>query len=193
MAASMRAPLRRGPHPRPLTRVTTRPLKPKSWRLGCRQRWWSRQRRQPALQWAASLAAATTSATDSPRQQRRPPLQRAAPASRGDHLNPCQRRRPPLQRAAPASGGGHLCTGGLPATADASACAERSSPPSSCGGEDKTIQECGRQLHGVRRLVQPPGAASEQRGRRCSGRYGYGGPAHGTIVDRAVDGQPRPT
>jgi hypothetical protein len=170
-----------------------RPLKPKSWRLGRRRRWWSRLRRQPPLHWAASPAAATTSTTGSPRQRRRPPLQRTAPTSRGDHLNPYQRRRPPLQRAAPASGGGHLCTGGLPATADASARAERSSPPSSCGGEDKTIQEYGHHLHGVRRLVQPPGAASEQRGRWCRGRYGCGGPAHGATVACAVDGQPCPT
>jgi hypothetical protein len=40
---------------------------------------------------------------------------------------------------------------------DASARAERSSPLSSCGSEDKTIQERGRHLHGIRRLVQPPG------------------------------------
>jgi hypothetical protein len=44
---------------------------------------------------------------------------------------------------------GHLCTGGLPATAAASARAERSSPPSSYGGEDKTIQERDRHLRGV--------------------------------------------
>jgi hypothetical protein len=62
MAASIRAPLRRGPRPRPPTGVATRPLKPKSWRLGGRWRWWSRQRRQPPLQRAASPAAATTSA-----------------------------------------------------------------------------------------------------------------------------------
>jgi hypothetical protein len=35
--------------------------------------------------------------------------------------------------------------------------AKRSSPPSSYGGEDKTIQERGRHLHGVQRLVRPPG------------------------------------
>jgi hypothetical protein len=35
--------------------------------------------------------------------------------------------------------------------------AKRSSPPSSYGGEDKTIQEHGCHLHGVRRLVRPPG------------------------------------
>jgi hypothetical protein len=52
---------------------------------------------------------------------------------------------------------GHLYTGGLPATAAASPCAERSSPPSSYGGEDKTIQERDRHLQGVRRLVRPPG------------------------------------
>jgi hypothetical protein len=76
----------------------------------------------------------------------RPPLLRAA------H----QRRRPPLHRRL-ASNVGHLCTGGLPATAATSACAKRSSPLSSYGGEDKTIQERGRHLHGVRRLVRPPG------------------------------------
>jgi hypothetical protein len=51
----------------------------------------------------------------------------------------------------------HLCTGGLPAMAAASPRAERSSPPSSYGGEDKTIQERGRYCRGVRRLIQPPG------------------------------------
>jgi hypothetical protein len=35
--------------------------------------------------------------------------------------------------------------------------AKRSSPPSSYRGEDKTIQERGRHLHGVRHLVRPPG------------------------------------
>jgi hypothetical protein len=144
MSASMCAPLRRGPRPHPPTLrwVTTRPLKPKSWRLGRRWCWWSRQRRQPPLHRAASPAAATTSATGSPRQRRRPPLQRAAPASGGNHLS--------------TDDSGHLCTSGLSVTADTPAHAKRSSPPSSCGGEDKTIQECGRHLHGVRRLVQPP-------------------------------------
>jgi hypothetical protein len=52
---------------------------------------------------------------------------------------------------------GHLCTGGLLATAVAPPRAERSSPPSTYGGEDKTIQERDRHLHGVRRLVRPPG------------------------------------
>jgi hypothetical protein len=51
---------------------------------------------------------------------------------------------------------GHLCTGGLPATAATSLRAKRSSPPSSYGGEDKTIQERGGHLRGVRRLVRPP-------------------------------------
>jgi hypothetical protein len=51
----------------------------------------------------------------------------------------------------------HLCTGGLPATAAASPRAERSSPSSSYGGEDKTIQERDRHLRGVRRLVRPLG------------------------------------
>jgi hypothetical protein len=52
---------------------------------------------------------------------------------------------------------GHLHTGGLSATAAASARAKRSSLPSSYGSEDKTIQERVRHPHGVRRLVQPPG------------------------------------
>jgi hypothetical protein len=56
-----------------------------------------------------------------------------------------------------ADDGNHLYTGGLPATAAASAHAKRSSLPSSHGSEDKTIQERGRHPHGVRRLVQPPG------------------------------------
>jgi hypothetical protein len=71
------------------------------------------------------------------------------PASRGGHLCSLHRRL--------TSDGGHLCTGGLQATAVTSARAKRSSPPSSYGGEDKTIPECGRHLHGVRRLVRPPG------------------------------------
>jgi hypothetical protein len=58
-------------------------------------------------------------------------------------------------------GGDHLCTGGLPEMMAASARAKRSSLPSSYGSEDKTIQECGRHPHGVRRLVRPPWAASE--------------------------------
>jgi hypothetical protein len=81
-----------------------------------------------------------------PHQRRRPPLLRAAR----------QQRRPPLHRRL-TSDGGHLCTGGLPATVVTSARAKRSSPPSFYGGEDKTIPECGRHLHGVRRLVRPPG------------------------------------
>jgi hypothetical protein len=79
-----------------------------------------------------------------PHQRRQPPLLQAAR----------QRRRPPLHRRL-ASDGSHLCTGGLPATAATSARAKRSSPPSSYGGVDKTIQECGHHLHGVRRLVRP--------------------------------------
>jgi hypothetical protein len=52
---------------------------------------------------------------------------------------------------------GHLCTSGLPAMAAASARAERSSPPPSYGGEDKTIQERDLHLRSVRRLIRPPG------------------------------------
>ena len=47
------------------------------------------------------------------------------------------------------SGGDHLCTGGLPATTTTSARAKRSLPPSSYGGENKTIQERDRHLPGV--------------------------------------------
>jgi hypothetical protein len=53
---------------------------------------------------------------------------------------------------------GHLRTGGLPATAAASARAKRSSLPSSHGSEDKTIQE--RDRHPPRRTTScttPPG------------------------------------
>jgi hypothetical protein len=85
-------------------------------------------RRQVTL--VVSLAEATTSTTGSL-------------TSGGNHLS--------------TDDSGHLCTGGLPATAAASPRAERSSPPSSYEGEDKTIQERGRHLRGVRRLVQPPG------------------------------------
>jgi hypothetical protein len=60
--------------------ATTRPLKPKSGRLGGRWCWWSHQRRQPPLQRAASPAAATTSAPTTAAtsalvayQRRRPP------------------------------------------------------------------------------------------------------------------------
>jgi hypothetical protein len=69
---------------------------------------------------------------------------------------PRLRKRPPRHQWL-ASDGDHLCTGGLPATVAITARAKRSSPPSSYGGEDKTIQERDRHLHGVRRLVRPPG------------------------------------
>jgi hypothetical protein len=46
--------------------------------------------------------------------------------------------------------------GGLPVMAVASSCTKRSSPPSSHGGKDKTIQGRDHHLHGVRRLVRPP-------------------------------------
>jgi hypothetical protein len=85
-------------------------------------------RRQVAL--VVSPAKATTSAAGSL-------------TSGGDHLS--------------TDDSGHLCTGGLPATAAASARAERSSPLSSYGGEDKTIQEHDHHLRSVRRLVRPPG------------------------------------
>jgi hypothetical protein len=67
-------------------------------------------------------------------------------ASGGDHL--CT------------SGGDHLYTSGLPAVATTSACAPCRGgprPPSSYRGDDKTIQARDRHLHGVRRLVRPPG------------------------------------
>jgi hypothetical protein len=85
---SARAPLRRGPRPRLPTGAATRPLKPKSWRLGGRWCWWSRQRRQPPLQRAASPAATTTSApttaaTSAPAayRRRRPPPPRTKRSS----------------------------------------------------------------------------------------------------------------
>jgi hypothetical protein len=73
--------------------------------------------------------------------------------SGGDHLY--SERLPLHQRLA--SDSGHLRSSGLPATAAITVRTKRSSLPSSYGGEDKTIQECGRHLHGVRRLVRPPG------------------------------------
>jgi hypothetical protein len=73
--------------------------------------------------------------------------------SGGDH--PYSERPPLHQRLA--SDGGHLRPGGLPTTAAITVCTKRSSLPSSYGGEDKIIQERGRHLHGVRRLVRPPG------------------------------------
>jgi hypothetical protein len=117
MAASMRAPLRRGHRPRPPTGGDNKAIKAKELEA----------RRQVVL--VVSPVEATTSATGSL-------------TSGGNHLS--------------TDDSGHLCTGGLPAMAAASLRAERSSPPSSYGGEDKTIQERGRHLRGVRRLVQPP-------------------------------------
>jgi hypothetical protein len=68
-------------------------------------------------------------------------------ASGGIHLcieQPHQRQQPPTRRRL---------------ASDHSACAvlKRPLPLPSYRGEDKTIQEHGRHLHGVRRLVQPPG------------------------------------
>jgi hypothetical protein len=60
------------------------------------------------------------------------------------------------------SGGDHLRTGGLPATAAAPATHVEVLAPALLQSEDKTIQERGRHLRGVRRLVRPPGMASEQ-------------------------------
>jgi hypothetical protein len=114
MTASIRAPLRRDPSPRPPTGGGNEAIKAKELEA----------RREGAL--VVSPAEATTSEAGSL-------------TSSGDHLS--------------TDDNGHLCTGGLPATAVASARAKRSSLPSSYGSEDKTIQECSRHLHGVRRLV----------------------------------------
>jgi hypothetical protein len=57
---------------------------------------------------------------------------------------------------------GHLRTGGLPTTAATPTAHEEVLAPALLWSEDKTIQERGRRLHGVRHLVRPPGAASEQ-------------------------------
>jgi hypothetical protein len=118
MAASMRAPFRRGTRLRPPTGGDNEAIKAKEWEA----------RRQVAL--VVSLVEATTSAAGSL-------------TSGGDHLS--------------TDDSGHLCTCGLPATAAVLARVERSSPLSSYGGEDKTIQERDRHLRGVRRLVRPPG------------------------------------
>jgi hypothetical protein len=118
MAASMRAPFRRGPRPCPPMGGNNEAIKAKEWEA----------QRQVAL--VVSPAEATTSAVGSL-------------TSGGDHLS--------------TDDSDHLCTGGLPATAAASPRAERSSSPSSYGDEDKTIQERDCHLHGVRRLVRPPG------------------------------------
>jgi hypothetical protein len=141
MAASMHAPFRRGPRPRPPIGGDNEAIKAKEWEA----------RRQVAL--VVSPAEATTSATGS--------LTIGGDLSTNDS--------------------GHLCTGGLPATAAASPRAENSSPPSSYGGEDKTIQE-----RGVRRLIHPPG--------RCqSSAAGCAENAtHDATVACAVDEQPCP-
>jgi hypothetical protein len=118
MATSMRAPLRRGPRPRPPTGGDNEAIKAKELEA----------RRQGAL--VVSPVEATTSAAGSL-------------TSGGNHLS--------------IDDTDHLCTGGLPVTAAISARAKRSSLPYSYGSEDKTIQERGRHLHSVRRLVRPPG------------------------------------
>jgi hypothetical protein len=123
MAASMRAPFRRGPRPRPPTRGDNEAIKAKEWEA----------RRKVAL--VVSPAEATTSAAGSLTGGR-------------DHLS--------------TDDSGHLCTGGLPATATASARAERSSPPSSYGGEDKTIQERDHHHRARATSCTTPWAASEQ-------------------------------
>jgi hypothetical protein len=148
MAASMCAPLRRGPRPHPPTGGDNEAIKANE----------SKARRQVAL--TVSPVEATTSVVGSL-------------TSGGDHLS--------------TDDSGHLCTGGLPATMAASARPKRSSLLSSYGSEDKTIQERGHCPHGVRRLVRPPQAASEQCGRWRGRSRGCGGPAH----DQAVD-TPRP-
>ena len=88
-------------------------------------------RRQVAL--VVSLAEATTSAVGSL-------------TSGGDHLS--------------TDDSGHLCTGGLSVTAAASPRAERSSPPSSYGGEDKTIQAMEQGARRKAVLVVWPGPRS---------------------------------
>jgi hypothetical protein len=85
-------------------------------------------RRQVAL--AVSLAEATTSAVGSL-------------TSGNDHLS--------------TNDSGHLHTGGLPATAFASARAKRSSLPSPHGSEDKTIQERDRHSRRTTPCTTPPG------------------------------------
>jgi hypothetical protein len=114
----MRAPLRRGPRPRPPTGGDNEAIKAKELEA----------RRQVALM--VSPAEATTTTVGSL-------------TNGDDHLS--------------TDDSGHLCTGGLLATAAASAHAKRSSLPSSYGSEDKTIQERDHHPHGVRRLVRPPG------------------------------------
>jgi hypothetical protein len=145
MAASMCAPLRRGPHPHPPTGGDNEAIKAKELDA----------RRQVAL--VVSPAEATTSALGS-LTSGSDYLGFGRLISRGNHLcngQPRQRRRPPQhrrQRPPPcrrlASDGDHH-----------SACVvlKRPSPLPSYGGKDKTIQERGCHLHGVRRLVQPPG------------------------------------
>jgi hypothetical protein len=150
---SMRAPLQRGPRPRPPTGGDNEAIKAKEWEA----------RRQVAL--TVSPAEATTSTVGSL-------------TSGGDHLN--------------TDDSAHLRTCSLPATAAASARAKRSSLPSSHGSEDKIIQERGR--HPPRRTTSctTPRAASEQCGWWRGRRRGCGGPAHGAIIARVVDGQPHP-
>jgi hypothetical protein len=118
MAASMRAPLRRGPRPRPPTGDDNEAIKAKELEA----------RRQVAL--VVSPVEATISAAGSL-------------TSGSDHLS--------------TDDSSHLHTGGLPATAVASPHTKRSSPLSSHEGKDKTIQGRDHHLHGVRRLVRPPG------------------------------------
>jgi hypothetical protein len=123
MAASMRAPFRRGPRPRPPTGGNNEAIKAKELEA----------RRQVVL--VVSPAEATTSAVGSL-------------TSGGDHLS--------------TNDSGHLHASGLPTMAAAPTAHEEVLAPALLWSEDKTIQERGRHLHGVRRLVRPPGVASEQ-------------------------------
>jgi hypothetical protein len=84
---------------------------------------------------------------------------------------------------------GHLCTGRrrLPQHAQRG---PRSRPPT--GVRTRPSKNAAATPYGLRHLVQPPGATSEQYDRRRGRRHGCGGPAHGATVARAVDGQPRP-
>jgi hypothetical protein len=134
MAASMRAPLRRGPRPRPPTGATTRPLKPKSWRLSGRWRCWSRQRRQPPLQRAASLAAATTSAPTTAATSAPVAYRRWRPPQR---VQKGPRPRPPTGvRTRPSKN----------ATATSTACDVLYDP---LGGVGAVRHGCGRPTHGA--------------------------------------------
>jgi hypothetical protein len=92
------------------------------------------------------------------------------------------------------SGSDHLCADGLPATVATKARVPwrrgpRPCPPTGVRTRPSKNVAATSTVYDV--LYYPP-AASEQHGRPCRGRYGCGGPAHGTTVTRAVDGRPHP-